>query len=316
MSNRCHTKHSLQTCYPRTANLLLRHSWTNSAPSDCAETGENHMNTIAEQIRQRREALLHEAQSLAGALHNLPQRAATYHHLYQDSQGNHIFPLIAAHGALWAKGYFRFGLKLGEILAWQDCFDPLRRAEKMATLNAFVDAFREINKIVCVDSYTNYYLVKEFGEISELLEWISPELLTALGRVHRARTTGQPLSDQEKRAVFRTHFLHEQTHVVGPRVQEAVEKIDWPLLKFIALRPWVHFSYFPRLRAFWFRNFCNQEERIQRGLAAFDIAIQLGWEQVEQRLTEYHSLPEQFFSDPVTHFAMLKQSILQSSAAA
>ena len=60
-----------------------------------------------------------EANLLAGPLSNLKQRATTYHHLYRDSGGNHVFPLIASHGALWAKGYFQFGAKLGRFLSLQ-----------------------------------------------------------------------------------------------------------------------------------------------------------------------------------------------------
>ena len=43
-----------------------------------------------------------EAEILAGDTMDFSRRAAVYHHLYQSSGGNHMFPLIAAHGALWA----------------------------------------------------------------------------------------------------------------------------------------------------------------------------------------------------------------------
>lgn len=58
-----------------------------------------------------------EAKVLAGGLTDLAQRAMVYHHLYRVSNGNHVFPLIAAHGALWAGGYFRYGLRLGRIIS-------------------------------------------------------------------------------------------------------------------------------------------------------------------------------------------------------
>lgn len=48
-----------------------------------------------------------EAEQLAGRNRDLDQRATVYHHLYHHSRGNHVFPLIAAHGALWASGNFR-----------------------------------------------------------------------------------------------------------------------------------------------------------------------------------------------------------------
>jgi hypothetical protein len=50
------------------------------------------------------EHLRGEATLLAGGINDLTQRASVYHHLFEHSQGNHLFPLLAAHGALWAAG--------------------------------------------------------------------------------------------------------------------------------------------------------------------------------------------------------------------
>ncbi len=47
---------------------------------------------------------------LAGRVGDFRQRACIYHHMYADSAGRNVFPLIAAHGALWAAGYFKKGL--------------------------------------------------------------------------------------------------------------------------------------------------------------------------------------------------------------
>lgn len=254
--------------------------------------------------------LRQEADLLAGALSNLEQRATTYHHLYRDSGGNHVFPLIASHGALWAKGYFQFGAKLGRILSLQYFFDSEKRQQQLENLAEFADAFREINRLVCVDTYTNYHLVKRFGEIPELLEVISPEILTALGRVHWARKNGQLLAESEKRNVFRAHFLHEQNNVVGPSVMDAMAAIDWKLLEMIAIRPVVRFSYFPVQKTFWFRNFTSREERINKGMKAFDIGSHFGWEQVEAKLAAYQTLPHEFFENSISHFDDIKNDVL------
>jgi len=64
-------------------------------------------------------ALQAEAVQLAGKLTDLSQRATVYHHLFQASGGNHCFPLIAAHGALWAGRHFRTGIRLAGWLSWQ-----------------------------------------------------------------------------------------------------------------------------------------------------------------------------------------------------
>ena len=55
------------------------------------------------------------AVTLAGRTGDLAQRASAYHHLYRHSGGNHAFPLLAAHGALWASGYFQRNLKRGAL---------------------------------------------------------------------------------------------------------------------------------------------------------------------------------------------------------
>ncbi len=53
------------------------------------------------------EALRKKGFALAGGIGDLRQRACIYLHLYQDSGGRNVFPLIAAHGALWAGRFFR-----------------------------------------------------------------------------------------------------------------------------------------------------------------------------------------------------------------
>ena len=63
----------------------------------------------ADELRLEYDRLIAEGVRLAGRLADVPQRAAAYHHVFFDSGRNHVFPLIAAHGALWARGYFAFG---------------------------------------------------------------------------------------------------------------------------------------------------------------------------------------------------------------
>lgn len=76
------------------------------------------METV-EQLQSEYDDLQAQATRLAGGLTDLAQRATVYHHIFEASGRNHIFPLIAAHGALWARGYFAFGMRLGAVLAWQ-----------------------------------------------------------------------------------------------------------------------------------------------------------------------------------------------------
>lgn len=99
-----------------------------------------------------------EATALAGRTGDLVQRASVYHHLFADSGGNHSFPLLAAHGALWASGYFRAGVRFGSLVArirrvLGDDADALMRE-----LTAFAEAFRDINRRVCVETFFIYRL--------------------------------------------------------------------------------------------------------------------------------------------------------------
>jgi hypothetical protein len=71
------------------------------------------MDIIASHRSGLLDALREEAEDLAGRTGDFAQRAATYHHLYQHSGGNHAFPLLAAHGALWGSKHFRAGMRLG-----------------------------------------------------------------------------------------------------------------------------------------------------------------------------------------------------------
>ena len=264
------------------------------------------------ELRQAHQQLLDEGTRLAGSLTALSQRATTYHHLFRDSGGNHVFPLIAAHGALWARGYFAFGMKLGRCLSWQYFLDAEHRQRQLGALEEFANAFRDVNRRVCIDTYANYHFAAQFGEHPEAAEILDPQLLDALNRVHTARRSGRELSDAEKRLVFESHFLHEQTHVVGPSLQIAVENFHWPLLREIALRPLIKFAFFREREFFWFRNFACREERIDKGLRAFEFAASVGWQRVESSLRDYDILPSAFFADSVQYFADLRGGLVSA----
>jgi len=259
------------------------------------------------------EALTHEATRLAGGLRDLAQRATVYHHLFHASGGNHAFPLIAAHGALWAGGYFRSGQRLAEVLSWQYAWSGASRRQCLQQVEAFADAFRDINRRVCVDTYVSFHLTARHGDDERITRFVDGEQLRVLRIVHAARRAGRELPDDQKREVFLAHFLDEQRRVVGPAIEQAVTAFTWPLVRFLALKPWIRFAYFPRQQSFWFRNFADRDERIAKGLQAFDRAIQVGWAQVEQSLGDYHILPETLFQEPESYFAAYRAGLLATS---
>lgn len=261
-------------------------------------------------LQQAHAAIRGEATRLAGGLLDLPQRAATYHHLYRDSGGNHIFPLIAAHGALWARGYFRFGMWLGRGVALQHACNRQRRHQQLQALAAFADTFRDINRRVCVDIYTNYHFVGRFGDRPAADQLMPPAVFDALQRLHSARRHGRSLSDAERLAIYQAHFLKEQEHDVGPGIARAVAAFDWPAMKWLALQPIVRFAFFPGWHVLRFRNFADVRERIANGLQAFHWGARVGWEAVEERLAAYRILPSAFFTKGAGYFERVREAVL------
>jgi hypothetical protein len=257
-----------------------------------------------------------EGEKLAGSLFQLTQRASVYRHIYRASGGNHIFPLIAAHGALWARGYFRWALDLGRKLSWQYAFQPEFRTQQLKALDDFADAFRDVNRRVCADTYANFHFTAEHGHESAAAELVSQELLEALNQMHAAQHAGRKLTTAQKQTIFTAHFLNEQQFIVGPSLQAAVDAFQWPLVKFIALKPVIRFGYFPEGTSFWFRDFSNREERIERGLQAFEVAAEVGFETVEAKLRKYAMLPDEFFTQPVEYFDSLRQEVLATAQGA
>jgi hypothetical protein len=235
-------------------------------------------------------ALRAEAEEIAGGLTDLIQRATVYRHIYRQSRGNHVFPLIAAHGALWAGGHFRFARRIASVLKWQS----LRagdRASKMRRLEQFMNVLRDINRRVCIDTYANFHFTARHGVGQNVQEFVPADLCLALGRVHDAIKGGRGLTDDERLDVFTTHFLNEQEHVVGPTVQKAFEDLDWPLVEWIARRPRIQFAYFRRNQQLTFRNFADREDRIRNGKLAFRIAAEAGWASVERALRKFEGVP-------------------------
>lgn len=218
--------------------------------------------------------------------------------------------MIAAHGALWAGGYFQSGMRLGEVLSWQYAGRRELRQAQLQRLVDFANVFRDINRRVCIDTFVNFHFTELFGETPEADQFVPPELLSPLNHLHAARRAGRTLLDSERRTVFEAHFRHEQAHVVGPTLQDAVAAFDWPLLRAIALRPPVRFTYFPAGTRLWFHNFASSNERIEHGLAAFELAVRAGWPAVDAALQQYRVLPASFFAAPSDYFSGLRAAVL------
>src|SRR5262249_46994654 len=164
----------------------------------------------AERLKAIYADLKAEATRLAGGLDDIPRRAMVLHHLYLDSGTNHAFAQVAAHGALWAYGYFEVGGRLGRLVAYRYFYNSHEREFRLGLLQSFAEGFRKVNRQVCIDTWTNYHFAKSHGEEPGAEELMQPTLLEALNRVHAARRANVTLTAQEKFAVFRQSFRWEQ----------------------------------------------------------------------------------------------------------
>jgi hypothetical protein len=243
-------------------------------------------------------AIKERATQLAGQPGDIPRRVALHHGIYLDSGGNHAFPQIALHGALWACRFFETTGSLGKIIQHRYFYDREEREYRMGLLSQFSEGFKAVNRAVFIDTYTNYYFTREHGREPGAERVIHPDLLSALNTMHRARAEGRQLAPGERRSLYQQALLWEQEVTVAPGVKSEVEKFDCPILRSLCLKPLVRFAYFPRTRYFPFRNFSDKDERIRNAMRSYDIAERCGWARVVETMRSYGVLPEEFFRDP------------------
>ena len=243
------------------------------------------MTAIEDDFRRFRE----EGTALAGELGDFQQRAGAYYQLYRHSGGNFVFPLIAAHGALWGAGHMRRGMAISRAIARLAGLDAAETTRRMAMVSAFTDTLKDINRQVLVMSYAAYQMTRRHAGDADLERYIPRELIAPLVTCHEARRGGWRLNEAERRALFEAAFRWEQAHVVGPRLEAAIPEFDWPLIRTLSLRPPIGFAYFGTLQWLWFRDFGARTERISQGLRAYEIAVRRGLPQVEDALASYGS---------------------------
>ncbi len=223
-----------------------------------------------------------EAIHKAGSPQDFSKRALLLHDIYRDSEGNHRFPLVALHGALWGERFFRTTGPVGEAISFRYFYSPAERVYRQAMLRQFANAFADINRSVFIDTYTNYFFTKAYGLEKGAGTFVHPRLLSALNRVHAAVSGREPpLSEVEKKEIFKIALYEEQESTVGPRIAFAISNFDCPILTRLALHPIVRFAYFPKGQYFFFRDFSNRDERIIRAIQSYDIANAVGWTRVE-----------------------------------
>jgi hypothetical protein len=246
-------------------------------------------------------AIRAEATRLAGGPGDMPPRVALLHSIFADSGGNHVFPEVALHGALWAFGFYERRGTVSRMISWRYAHDREERARRSYMLFEFAQGFKEANRSVFIDTYTNYWFTKAHGEEPGAEDVLPPPLLDALNRVHRAARAGARLTRSERREVFERALQFEQEETVGPKVRAEVAKFDCPVLTAIVLRPVVRFAYFPRREFMLFRNFGDTDERIEKAVRSYELAEDAGWDSVGSAIRFQGVLPPRFFADPLAY---------------
>lgn len=257
--------------------------------------------------------LRHEAAVLAGSPADIPQRAAMLHEIFLDSQGNHGFAEIAAHGALWGFRFFETTGTLGNLISYRYFYNSKEMKYRHGLLQTFADGFKSANRAVFIDTYSNYYFIKQFGEESEAEAIFTPELLDALRKITKAAKAKQLLDSDTRRKLFRTTLQWEQETTVAPKVKEEISKFDCPILKRLVLKPVVRFTYFPRFKIFRFKNFSDTGERIRNAHQSFEIAEKVGWEKVFASMEKYNVLDKTFFDKPLEFAGKLRSNLLDGT---
>ena len=251
-----------------------------------------------------------EATILAGEPSDIPQRAAMLHEIFLDSGGNHGFAEIATHGALWGFNFFETTGTLGNWISYRYFYNSKEMKYRHSLLQTFADGFKTANRAVFIDTYSNYYFIQKFGAEKEAEIILKPELFNALRQITTAAKDKKLLDIATRRRLFHTTLQWEQETTVAPAVKAEIAKFDCPILKRLVLKPFVRFSYFPRFKMFWFKNFSDTDERISNAHKCFEIAENVGWTQVFNALEKYKVMDKSFFSNPLNFAQNIKERLL------
>lgn len=236
------------------------------------------------------DAIEQDALDLAGRPEDMSGRARTYRELYNASGGNFIFPLIAAHGAVWGCWYLFTGRLVARLLNLLD-WSTWPSIARVASFDQFVNTIQIINRDVLVEGYVAFHLTRTLGRHAVVKARLSGEMLELLTHMHAATSRGEIQSIAEQRRIYESFFRHEQERVAAPAVERAFAELQWPYMNRICRRPWVWFSYFRYGKSMNFSDFTAADERIEKGLIAFDRGAALGWPSIETLLIKNPTYP-------------------------
>lgn len=277
-----------------------------ASPDEDAAGASAELSTV--DLRKEEARLRDEATRLAGAPADIPQRVVFLHEIYVDSKGNHAFPEVALHGALWAHDFFRSTRLLRDFGGLLLGF--LNQRSLVETVDAFALAIKTTNRQVFIDTYTSYWFTKKYGRHAGASAIVDADVLPSLNKVHAAVASGTPLSAAEKRAVFLATLETERKDSVARMMDEAARDIRPFWLKELMMRPVVQFAYFGPGTAYVFEDFSDRDDRVRCATRAYDLAVKAGWEMVTASMEDYSALPDAYFSDRAGYAAQLRARLL------
>lgn len=229
----------------------------------------------------------HTGYALAGEPGHLHRRAGVYHKMYLDSGKRNVFPLIAAHGSLWASDFFRKGELGARLLSLPYLLIPGARAAKLRTAARFADRFKDINRDICGEAHAIYHYTRVHGGDSFIRAMIGDAFADILCECHDSIESGADFPREMREKLFSAFLNWEQATIVAPSLAGAFANLRWGVIAWLALRTKVDMAYLGRRHALRFENFASKEERIDRGMQAYRRAEQVGLAHVEETLQRY-----------------------------
>ena len=225
-------------------------------------------------------AIREDAEVAAGPRKSLRTRAKGYLELYRASGGVCRFALVAAHGAMWASWYLVCAKLAAMVFAAVDVSTGLDPRPRYRHFADYVDVLKEINRLVMVETYLLVHAVRRLGLEAAIAEGLSADLVRDYTRLMNEG----PEDAAALRDLYHRHFLMEQDRVVTTMLDDAFAAFDWPFMRGLCQRPWVWFSYFRIGKSMNFREFTDKDERVEKGLLAYDRAAAHGFEALAGRL--------------------------------
>ena len=220
-------------------------------------------------LEDQYQKLRREATVLAGEPSDIPQRAALLHEIFLDSDGNHGFAEIATHGALWGFRFFETTGTLGKLISYRYFYNAKEMKYRHGLLQMFADGFKTANRAVFIDTYSNYYFTKKFGEEKEAEEILRPTCSTRFEKFTvRRRRKIRSISHRAANS-FQTTLQWEQETTVAPKVKEEIAKFDCPILRTSGFKTVRSFQIFSAIQTFYVQKFQQYRRTHQQGARIF-----------------------------------------------